>query len=380
MKSWTLIVSYLWKDTFSRWLEQPGSPLARWFTATILVAVAATIMVSLKFLENEVHDRLKQFGMNTLLVRETLSFSDPELVISGQRDNRLAPLANNGSLLRLNRLFVQGKTEWQNDLSIFTYPPNPPISITKLLSTETPLLCLSTSLPENVLVQITVNHRSGLAITRHPNNQFRPISAEPLLLVPQGWLPEIERLGNVETTLFLRDPDALPMPAIVDAVQTLYATENRNIQIQSPLHFIQSWEELKKIQHRYRFGLAGVLGLALALIYGVISVMEFRQNIFISALLRSFGVSSFWLWSRQWLENTWLANAAAVTAIGLLYLLQDNLFNAMRLTDGAMPFLSFKAVLGTEILMILVWVNLGALISSIPVAIGLQKPIGKILN
>jgi len=345
-----------------------------------LVAVAATIMVSLKFLENEVHDRLKQFGMNTLLVRETLSFSDPELVISGQRDNRLAPLANNGSLLRLNRLFVQGKTEWQNDLSIFTYPPNPPISITKLLSTETPLLCLSTSLPENVLVQVTVNHRSDLAITRHPNNQFRPISAEPLLLVPQGWLPEIERLGNVETTLFLRDPDALPMPAIVDAVQTLYATENRNIQIQSPLHFIESWEELKKIQHRYRFGLAGVLGLALALIYGVISVMEFRQNIFISALLRSFGVSSFWLWSRQWLENTWLANAAAATAIGLLYLLQEHLFNAMGLVDRAMPFLAFKAVLGAEILMILAWVNLGALISSLPVAIGLRKPIGKILN
>jgi hypothetical protein len=198
--------------------------------------------------------------------------------------------------------------------------------------------------------------------------------------VPQGWLPEIERLGNVETTLFLRNPDAPPMPVIVDAVQTLYATENRTVQIQSPLHFIQSWEALKKIQRRYRIGLASVLGLALALIYGVISVMEFRQNIFLSALLRSFGVSSFWLWSRQWLENTGLANAAAATAIGLLYLLQDHLFNAMRLTDGAVPFLAFKAILGTEMLMILAWVNLGALISSIPVAIGLQKPIGKILN
>ena len=106
MKSWTLIVSYLWKDTFSRWLEQPGSPLARWFITTILVAVAAAIMMSLDFLENQVRERMEQFGMNTLLVRETITFSDPELVTSGQRDNRLAPLAANGSLLRLRQLFV----------------------------------------------------------------------------------------------------------------------------------------------------------------------------------------------------------------------------------------------------------------------------------
>jgi hypothetical protein len=380
MKSWTLIVSYLWKDTFSRWLEQPGSPLARWFITTILVAVAAAIMVSLDFLENQVRERMEQFGMNTLLVRETITFSDPELVTSGQRDNRLAPLAVNGSLLRLRQLFVRGKTEWQNDLLVLTYSPSPPTSITQLLSTETPLLCLSTSLPENVLVQVTVNRRSGLAITRHPNSQFRPLSSKPLLLVPQGWLPEEERLGHVETVLFFRDPGSPPMPKIVDAVQQLYATENRAVQIQSPLHFIQSWEALKKIQRRCRAMLAGVLGLALALIYGVISVMEFRQNIFLSALLRSFGVSSFWLWSRQWLESTLLANAAAATALGLLFLFQDHLFNTMRLTDEAVPLLAFEATFGTEILMILAWVNLGALFSSIPVAIGLQRPIGKILN
>ena len=31
MKSSTLIASYLWKDTWKRWFEQPSSPLARLF-------------------------------------------------------------------------------------------------------------------------------------------------------------------------------------------------------------------------------------------------------------------------------------------------------------------------------------------------------------
>ena len=40
MKSSTLIASYLWKDTWKRWFEQPGSPVARLFVTGLLALVA----------------------------------------------------------------------------------------------------------------------------------------------------------------------------------------------------------------------------------------------------------------------------------------------------------------------------------------------------
>ena len=45
MKSSTLIASYLWKDTWKRWFEQPGSPVARLFVTGLLALVATVILV-----------------------------------------------------------------------------------------------------------------------------------------------------------------------------------------------------------------------------------------------------------------------------------------------------------------------------------------------
>src|SRR5207245_6819081 len=77
MKSWTLIVSYLWKDTWSRWLEQPSSLFARLFVGSLLVMVATIILVSLHLLERSLRVRLEKFGLNTLIVREVIYPKDP---------------------------------------------------------------------------------------------------------------------------------------------------------------------------------------------------------------------------------------------------------------------------------------------------------------
>ena len=55
------------------------------------------------------------------------------------------------------------------------------------------------------------------------------------------------------------------------------------------LNLIREWEKLKERQAQWRNILAGVLGLTLSLVYGAIAILEFRQNLYVSALLRSFG-------------------------------------------------------------------------------------------
>src|SRR3954465_10710877 len=100
MRSSTLIASYLWKDTWKRWLEQPSSPLARLFVTGLLVLVATVILVTFHLLERSLRERLERFGLNTLLIRETVLGDSKELVLCGESPDRLAALGACGQKLR----------------------------------------------------------------------------------------------------------------------------------------------------------------------------------------------------------------------------------------------------------------------------------------
>ena len=380
MKSSTLTASYLWKDTCSRWLEQPGSPMARCFVTALLVAVALVILVSLHLLERSVRERLDHFGLNTLLVRETIMATDSEFIVNSQRADRLSFLAEYGSMLRLRQIFMRGQTEWQNELAVFSYSKIIPPTLAGLFSPNTSLICLSKTLPENVLVRVTVNRRSDVAIVRRPDEMLRPMVTENMLLVPQGWLVDEERVGHVDTLVFQRREDALPMAKIVEAAQTVFSLDRRTPQFQSALSLIEAWETLKERQRLWRTWLAGVLGLALALVFGTIAVLEFRQNLFVTALLRSFGVPASWLWWRQWLENALLANLAALLVVGFLFFFHSTIFATLGFPRTVIQLTGDNPYFGGEVGMILVWVNMGAFLSSLPVAIGLRRPVGKTLS
>src|SRR2546423_15100972 len=83
MKSSTLIASYLWKDTWKRWLEQPSSPLARLFVTGLLVLVATAILVVFHLLERGLRERLGFFCLKTWLVPETVPPESDEMALSG---------------------------------------------------------------------------------------------------------------------------------------------------------------------------------------------------------------------------------------------------------------------------------------------------------
>src|SRR3954466_385080 len=175
MRSLILIASYLWKDTWKRWFEQPSSPLARLFVTGLLVLVATVILVIFQLLERSLRDRLERFGLNTVLVREAVASDSKELVLSGRSPDRLAPLALHGKKLRLRQLFLRAQTEWQNSLVVLSYPPEAISVLAEMLSPETPAICLSDTLPEDAMVRVSVGRQSLLAQVRKPQGWLRPL-------------------------------------------------------------------------------------------------------------------------------------------------------------------------------------------------------------
>jgi len=355
--------------------------LARLFVTGLLVLVATAILVVFNLLERSLRERLERFGLNTVLIRESVTPDSKELITSGQGPDRLAPLSESGRKLRLRQLFVRGQTEWQNSVIVFTYPGDALWLLSDYLSLETPSIYFSDSLPEDALVKVTVNRQSMVAQVRRPEGWLRPMVTDDILIVPQGTLLDEERLGFIETTVFQRNPDAMPVAKIVSAVNALYVTDRRTpAQVQSSLGLIREWEQLKERQAQWRNILAGILGLSLSLVYGAIAILEFRQNLYVSALLRSFGAPPRYLYFRHLLENALLANLAGLCAIAALAFLHGIIFGTLGFSKVVLDLRAGNPYLSPETLVILCWVNIGAFLSSLPVAFGLRQPVGSILN
>src|SRR5436190_2986888 len=121
MKSWTLIASYLLKDTWSRWLEQPSSVLSRIFVGSLLVTVATVILVAFNLLERNLRARLENFGINTIVAREMLTGTDPEVLPNQIRADRLETFQRYGDEIRLRQYYIRAQTPWTKDLMVMSY-------------------------------------------------------------------------------------------------------------------------------------------------------------------------------------------------------------------------------------------------------------------
>lgn len=382
MKSSTLIASYLWKDTWSRWLEQPSSVLSRIFVGSLLVTVATVILVAFHLLERNLRSRLEAFGVNTIITRLPVSGSDHEALPNLARPDLLAPLGAHGEKIRLRQYYTRANTPWHRDLTALSYGDDALPMLAGRLSPQTPHVILSETMPENTLLPFTLGQQNDIAVVRRPDGFLRPLAGQQnALLVPMGWAPDTERIGYVETVLFRRNDQAPTAHHVVASLRNLFAFEQKAPpQIQSALGMIKELEALQARQVRWRSALAGLLGLAVALVFGAIAVLEFRQNAYVSALLRSFGAPGRALYIRQWIENAVLANFAAIAAILILACFHEQIFGLFGFPRDLLDLRAANPYFSREMALILLWVNVGAFLSSISVAIGLKKPVGEILS
>jgi hypothetical protein len=351
------------------------------FVGGLLVTVATVILVAFNLLERNLRTRLENFGVNTIICREMVAGTDLAAMPNHIRPDRMAPLDQFGEKVRLRQFYTRANAPWQRDITTMSYSDEALPLIGPLLHTNTPLLCFSENMPENSLVEVNLERLQGVAVVRRPTGFFKPVINQTVLLVPQGWAPEAEKSGYIEMVVFRKKTDEISIPHFVAAIQNLFGMEEKNApQLQSAVGMIKELEGLQQRQAQWRSAMAGMLGLAVALVFGAIAVLEFRQNAYVSALLRSFGAPGKALYFRQWAENGILANLAAVSAILILACFHAQLFGALGFPSDLLNLKHANPYISWEMALVLLWVNIGAFLSSLAVAVGLKKPVGEILS
>lgn len=376
MKSLILTSSYLWKDTWKRWFEQPGSLLARVVVTTIMVSISVILLVAFAIQVAKVKKQIEAIGLNKVLFTESISATHPYM---NEKRERLRDLEQFGDLVALRQL---GPTAWDHQnrpITIFSYTERDLLSLSDYLEDGYDTVLLSNKYPQGLLLECRLANEQIKCVTYKPKPDIARLLQQDTLLIPSLKVKEIEKFGYTIFYYLKKSPEAQPLEHIIEGVNNLIRYDRYGrVSTTSAVSIKKRLEKLESQQKIMRFSLAAILGAAIALIYGTLSVLEFRQSMYIAALLRSFGTSRFLLGVRTVLENLLIAN---LTAYGVVYLVSryhNTVFKTLRLQTEQTDLQSLYW--NTETLWLFAFINLGVIISSLPVFLAMRKPVGKILS
>jgi len=177
-------------------------------------------------------------------------------------------------------------------------------------------------------------------------------------------IADLESIGDVES--------------FVKNVTAYYRAENRQVKVISALPILENLERINGIQNIVRTMIVLGCGIILALTLGSIAWLEYRQDSYLLALLKSFGTPSVILLFHMFLENLLLVltGMAIVVAVWApVYRMAGSQLQSIGLNATSMP-----PIPSSDIAIIVLSGLVGVVFAMVPVAIGLRKPPGLILQ
>lgn len=230
------------------------------------------------------------------------------------------------------------------------------------------------------------NHREEIAIAgKRTLAQVRPVppwirrelSMDSAVAAPVEMIEPFLLKGFINHTI--ASFDSIPeVERFVNDVSAYYRAEKRQVKILSGLGILKNLERITGIQRIVRTWIVVGCGMILALTLGSIAWLEYRQDAYLLALLKSFGTPAGVLLFHMFLENLVLVVAGILLVFMAwvpLYKIAAPHLRVIGLQAATLPTIPVPdmAVIGLACLA-------GVILSMVPVAIGLRKPAGLILQ
>lgn len=340
-----------------------------------MVSLSILLLVGFRMQIEKLRTEIEKFGLDNLLVIETITPSD---ITSGISSDRFRSLQDHGKLFTIRKMLASARSNNGNIASVVAYDDSDLRGLLPYLKYGYDTFVLSNDMPEGLLVDYSLQGYDCSAVALRPEEKLNQLMQGDTLVLPISTIPEISKNGYSMIYYLEKAKSAPPIAKITKAIQSvIQADGNGKVDIKNAELIKQRMLQLEAQQDTMRLWLALILGASLALIYGVLSVLEFRQSMYITALLKSFGVSRLLLGYRSIVENLIIVNAVTLLVIHLLSRHHDTIFKALKVrTTSDLESLYW----GQETLWIIVAANLGVLISSLPVFWALRKPVGVVLD
>jgi hypothetical protein len=372
MNAATTVGLYHWRALVLRWRSQPASPLARWVLTFALSAAAGVLLLGFAAAEGARRAELRRLGLDTIVIEAPSQSLLSEHALLPP-DHWAGPLEKGGELLLLQQLPEPAFTPWGDPMPVFAAP----LSVATLLGGGAArggdAVWLTRTLPPGRRVPLSRRNLPFSAVTAVPSGNLEALGLGDFAIVPAAAADERDAQGRLDVILFRPGPDMAEHA--VDAVRRLFAVEGSSPpSLRDPTPYRAALEAFTSTQRRWRTGMSLLLCLCIVLAFGSIGMLEERQTRYTQALLRSFGVSAASLWSVSLLENLLLANTALLAALVSSRLAARAVLS---LAGSSLPAPAYVET--ASLLWLACAVNAGVVLSLMPLANALRRPVGAVL-
>lgn len=382
MKAWILTAFYLWKDIWSRWLETPGALFARLSVAMLLAALLLLAQAAFILAGRSLESRIGRLGARTLFVSEVVT---PDNASSASLASLLTPLSDRADVIALRQISVRAVDEFGQDYNTMLYGPETLAALAPIFAEgkNYPAHLATRALPPGIPVRVEVDGVDFPAITITPPSWFERFgSVRPFVLLPMETGASWAQIGYFDfAAVTVKDEGPGALKKVADALRALLSLDQRNnAQLQSPEALLGELDQLQSLRGRWQAGAGLAGGAVVALLFGSIAILEYRQNRFIVALLRSFGTPSPLLIARYTVEALVLMAVALIIARAALVAVHQPVFELAGIERGLLDRAVLDPYSWPEVWTQARWLLAGAALSICPVAIALRQPVGKILQ
>ncbi|SHJ61275.1 hypothetical protein SAMN02745181_2179 [Rubritalea squalenifaciens DSM 18772] len=383
MKSLILIPSYLWKNTLKRWFENPISPLSKILVPFLLGLLATLVLIFFAESEAQMRQKLKEGNSFDVYITEQ----------SISLDNRLRAQTS-----------IEDEEMWAN-----YYTPDNVLYIRQIFTTvqwrrhqkQIPVIVYGSSLPELDTYREDLEAPTIWLLSKYAENleskEAIQLGGKQITAIPKSIPPRLQAILNEDTIVAIPIEIALPIlregftahvharfdniedvEKFVERAEAFYRIEKRNYQLFSALQVLQGLKKIQQIQQAFRIGIVLSCGLILALILGTIAWLEYRQEVYLLALLRSFGTPRLLLLVHGFLENLTLVSLG----IYLSFITWKPIYRLVQERSAGFDLNPADSITlpGTDAQIILLAGIAGVGMAMLPVAFGLRKPTGLILQ
>ncbi len=368
--SWLISIHfYLWRNSLRRWCEQPLSLLSKLVVSALLGALGATVILGVKELGVELDKRLRDRDTLTAVISESVEQKDAIGRLTEVGEDHWKILE--GESAKFHQ--APGFADAENSSNVLITA----VDDMQRLGLVDDFYFVSDTLQVGKRVEFSIRDFRSEATVIRPTEEL-----EVVLLGRPSVLGSVRRLASLymrgfSETVVLRAASLDVLRQAAGIVQALKQVDGRRMNLQSNLKILEEIERIREIQTQALLGVTLGASLVLGLVFGSLAWMEFREERYLLALIRSFGVGRLSLLAHSLVENIVLAVGGV--SLGFLALAVGT--RAMNLSALNMEWmLEANGLFAGDGMPLLVGAALGGLLSGIPIAIGLRKPLGLVLT
>ncbi len=381
MRSSILICVYLAKEIFSGWLTTPTAFFARFMLSLFLCLSYMILNIFFSLAESKIQRKIDSFGLGTIILKtfENKVSGNPKI------NHLFQSLAYEGVFFPFEHTYVQATLNGGKKANIIIFSDDAIPAFIQLsddfLNVSSPCFLVSSGYPSGLNISVNIhNFVIEAQVFKPPSSLSHFARDHAALFVSKEYAKNFGNLPTNQGFLFITKTTE-KMSLHLESVRILIQSLNfDHYELTSPMDWVGEIKDLKKFRVQAQTLSSILFGLLTIFIFSSVSIFEFRKNLYVISLFKSFGVKPLFIFLRYFVDNFFISLTSLFFSLYIGQLLCEILFKFISIDIVGFEKLVVDSFSFSSNLFLVAVFFVSISISLIPTLLALQKPVGRSLG